>query len=641
MKLEERLGTLSKLNANHKFVNKQLYRMLYSEDLYIIAFERLKTNQGAMTSGVKPDSTVDGMSMDKIHKIIEELKNESYQPKPSRRVYISKANGKKRPLGIPCWRDKLVQEGIKMILTCIYDGNDNPTFSNESFGFRPNRGCHNALRYIHRAFSGSLWIIKADVKGFFDNVDHSILIKLLEKRIDDKRFIRLIWKFLRCGYMEDGVLFKPKKGTPQGGNLSPILANIYLHEFDMYIKYLSNTMGTKMVNNKQYFQVNNKVFRYRKQLREGEKLSEEEHIMIKSKIAKQIAIRDNIPSMVMADQNKAVIRYARYADDWVIGLKCNAKIAHELFKKCHLFFQNELNLDWNMSKSSLERSTKKECEFLGVHMRFTSKRQIRKIKKMNKYGKKYLRTSIAENYLTYIVKSEDVFRRLREKGYVTENFDPRANTKLVNLDVREIAKIFKTTMNGIGNYYSFVSNPASLNNIHYRLFLSLGKTLAMKFKSSKRKMIKKYGGKVMKFEGIGRAGTIEIPSYGGYNKSTNRFLCKKIINDSIPFLKFANWRQASWLRLDECCICDAKGKIEMHHVKHIRKLGKKVKGFTLFLRTLNRKQIPVCHQCHLNIHYGKYDGIDMKQLHKKVTTKLGIKKWEDRNKTSQEIALSK
>jgi len=638
MKIEERLKTLSKLNANHKFVNKQLYRMLYSEDLYIIAFERLKTNKGAMTSGISPNSNVDGMSLEKIQKVIVELKDESYQPKPARRVYIPKANGKKRPLGIPCWRDKLVQEGIKMILTCIYDGNHNPTFSQQSFGFRPNRGCHHTLEYMYHTFRGSQWIIKADVKGFFDNVDHNILTNLLEKRINDKRFIRLIWKFLRCGYMEDGVLFKPKKGTPQGGNLSPLLANIYLHEFDMYINHLINTMGTKTVSNKEYAKVNSKIYHSRKKLGGG-KLPKEEYNQLTLKVKELIKIRDTIPSTTLAEPSKAVIRYARYADDWIIGLKCNSKIAKDIFDKCHHFFKQELNLDWNESKSFLERSTKRDFEFLGIYVHFTHKRQIRKRKVTAKNGRKYVRTTIGENFLSYKVKAEDVFKKLKEKGFVEENFEPIANKKLVNLDVQEIAKIFKSTMTGIGNYYSCVSNPATLNKIHYWLFLSLGKTLAMKFKSSKRKMITKYGNKILKFEGVGNAKTIEIPRYGNYNKQSFQFMCDKITNDSIHFSKFKVWRQASWLKLEECCICDKKGKIEMHHVKHIRKLGKKVKGFTFFLRTLNRKQIPVCHNCHQKIHKGEYDGIDLKKLHKKVIKKLGIKKWEDRNLTTQERAL--
>lgn len=140
----------------------------------------------------------------------------------------------------------------------------------------------------------------------------------------------------------------------------------------------------------------------------------------------------------------------------------------------------------------------------------------------------------------------------------------------------------------------------------------------------------------MTFKGLGKAKPIEISAYGGYKRDTSNFKVKQVLNDNLSLPKFAAWRQASWLKLDTCCICDAVGKIEMHHVKHIRKLGKKVNGFTTFLRELNRKQIPVCKECHLKIHRGDYDGINLKQLAKDVRIKLGIKKWSSRNLTDQE-----
>ena len=397
MKLEERLKTLMKRNADTAFVNKQLYRLLYSRDLYLIAYERLKTNKGAMTSGVHRNSNVDGTSLKKIDKIIEELKDESYQPKPSKRRYIPKANGNKRPLGIPCWRDKLVQEGIKIILTCIYDGNVNPTFISESYGFRPKRGCHHALKHVARKFTGSFWIIKADVKGFFDNVNHHNLVKFLEKRIEDKRFIRLIWKFLRSGYMEDGIIYKPKKGTPQGGNLSPILANIYLHEFDKFIEELRKDMGTEFINSPNYYRVNASISWFRTKFKK--RLSKVEYIAAKSKVDSLIDKRAKLKSKELADPEKAVINYARYADDWILGLKCNNKVAKEIFQKCQSFFKEELDLEWNMSKSILQRSISKNIEFLGVQLQFVQKRQIKRAKLKSKTGIKYYKKIIPENAL--------------------------------------------------------------------------------------------------------------------------------------------------------------------------------------------------------------------------------------------------
>jgi len=235
MNIRDRLETLEKLNQNPRFINKQLYRMLYSEELYVIAYDNLRRNKGAMTAGISGRrGTADGINMDTIRKLIQSLKDNSYKPKPARRVYIPKANGKSRPLGMPDFKDKLIQECVRIILNCIYDSRVNPTFRPSSFGFRKGLGCHHALKRVKETFNHSAWIIKADVKAFFDEVDHHVLVSLLQKRINDQRFIHLIWKLLRCGFKEKGQIFKPTKGTPQGGNVSPILANIYLHEFDLF-----------------------------------------------------------------------------------------------------------------------------------------------------------------------------------------------------------------------------------------------------------------------------------------------------------------------------------------------------------------------------------------------------------------------
>ncbi|KAI5912256.1 reverse transcriptase domain-containing protein, partial [Thauera sp. 2A1] len=171
-----------------------------------------------MTKGAD-NATIDHMSISRIEKLIISLKDESYQPIPSRRVYIPKKNGKKRPLGIPTFNDKLLQEVVRMILEAIYEG----SFDNNSHGFRPKRSCHTALQQIQKSFNGTRWFIEGDIKGFFDNINHNTLIDILRKRIDDERFLRLIRKFLNAGFIENWVFNKTYSGTPQGGIISPIL----------------------------------------------------------------------------------------------------------------------------------------------------------------------------------------------------------------------------------------------------------------------------------------------------------------------------------------------------------------------------------------------------------------------------------
>ncbi|RKJ19777.1 group II intron reverse transcriptase/maturase, partial [Butyricicoccus sp. 1XD8-22] len=225
------MNSLEEKDAKYEF--HRLYRNLYNVEFYLIAYNNIYAKEGNMTKG-NDDLTIDGMSIERINNIIERIKDLSYTPNPARRVYIPKKNGKKRPLGIPSIDDKLVQEVLRMILESIYDKN----FSDKSHGFRPNRSCHTALEQFQKLATGAKWWIEGDIEGFFDNIDHQTLIGILRRRIKDERFIQLIQKFLKAGYMEEWTFHKTISGTPQGGIISPILANIYLNELDEFVEEL-------------------------------------------------------------------------------------------------------------------------------------------------------------------------------------------------------------------------------------------------------------------------------------------------------------------------------------------------------------------------------------------------------------------
>lgn len=194
----EILKRISKSSADHKDgVFTRLYRYLLREDVYYTAYKNLYANQGAATKGTDED-TADGFGKEYIEKIISDLSSGKYEPKPVRRTYIPKKDGKQRPLGIPSFRDKIVQDVIRMFLEAVYE----PIFSDRSHGFRPNRSCHTALTQITKGFNGIKWFIEGDIKGCFDNIDHAVLLSLLAEKIKDSRFVNLIGKFLKAGYME-------------------------------------------------------------------------------------------------------------------------------------------------------------------------------------------------------------------------------------------------------------------------------------------------------------------------------------------------------------------------------------------------------------------------------------------------------
>jgi group II intron reverse transcriptase/maturase len=202
---------------------ERVYRLLLNQDLYLKASGKIYRNKGAMTHGVT-EETPDGMSLERIDFIIEALRYERFQWLPMRRVYIPKRNGKKRPLGLPEWSSKLVQEVIRLILETYYE----PRFSEHSHGFRPGRGCHTALREIYYTWPGTVWFIEGDISKCFDNLNHEILLEELREHFHDERCIRLIEGLLQAGYMEDWTYNETLSGTPQGGIVSPILANILM-----------------------------------------------------------------------------------------------------------------------------------------------------------------------------------------------------------------------------------------------------------------------------------------------------------------------------------------------------------------------------------------------------------------------------
>ena len=304
-------------NENYRF--QRLYRNLYNPEFYWEAYRNIYANKGSMTAG-SDGTTIDGMSNERIQRIITNLKNHSYLPKPARRQYIAKKNSnKKRPLGIQSGDDKLVQEVIKMILESIYE----PTFRNTSNGFRPNRSCHTALKQIQDTFTGINWFIEGDIHACFDSFDHQVLIGLLRKRIEDEQFIQLIWKFLKAGYMEQWEYHDTYTGVPQGSGMSPVLANVYLHELDKFMEDYAKEFrkGTTKAVNPEYNRVAKKASYYRIRTRSlWDNLSQEERRARLTTLRKLEQAVRTTTAKVSSDENYKRIQYSRYADDFIVGV---------------------------------------------------------------------------------------------------------------------------------------------------------------------------------------------------------------------------------------------------------------------------------------------------------------------------------
>ena len=213
-------------NELNKYGNvRNLMRYITADALIQQHYKQLKKKASGIDGVTK--NTYDCYLKENIISLLERMRDLSYSPLPVKRRYIPKANGKLRPLGIPSYEDRLVQGVMADILNIIYE----QIFLDCSFGFRPNRNCHIALKKLHDVIdSNSIhYIVETDIKGFFDNVNHELLVKFLRQIIKDKTFIYYIHKFLKAGVIEDGKKLKTKLGTPQGGLISPVLANVYLH----------------------------------------------------------------------------------------------------------------------------------------------------------------------------------------------------------------------------------------------------------------------------------------------------------------------------------------------------------------------------------------------------------------------------
>ncbi len=351
----EILARMENSSRNHpEGIFTRLYRYLLREDIYMEAYKSLYANNGASTKGTDND-TADGFSIDYVQSIIRELTDLSYQPKPVRRVYIPKRNGKVRPLGIPSFRDKLVQDAIRQILQSIYE----PIFSYNSHGFRPNRSCHTALKQVNRAFRGAKWFVEGDIKGCFDNIDHQTLLLILSKKIKDSKFVNLIGKFLKAGYMEDWRLNATYSGTPQGGILSPILANIYLNEFDTYVEeYIEKfNRGKRRERNSEYRFYSDGASKLRVKYRGlWEIMTADEKEKAKCEVNELMKKAKQIPAMNPMDSNYRRLLYCRYADDFICGVIGSKEDAETIKADFSRYLKEKLGLDMSEEKTMSSRA---------------------------------------------------------------------------------------------------------------------------------------------------------------------------------------------------------------------------------------------------------------------------------------------
>jgi len=596
---ERVLNSLNEHSKDSSYKFERLYRILFNEELFYVAYQKITSNGGSTTKG-SDGRSIDEMSLARIETLIASLKDESYQPHPSRRVHIPKKNGKTRPLGIPAFEDKLVQEVVRMILEAIYEGH----FETTSHGFRPKRSCHTALLHIQKTFSGAKWFIEGDIKGFFDNIDHDVLVGILRERISDDRFIRLIRKFLKAGYVEDWTFHNTYSGMPQGGIVSPILANIYLDKLDKYVKeYIRHfDMGTKRRPGKESNDLANERKRTVRKLKKVKDGTEKAALVARLKAIEQE--RAAFPSGDEMDGSYRRLKYIRYADDFILGVIGSKEDALRIKEDIKSFLSESLALELSEEKTLITH-TGKSAKFLGYEITVTRNNHQRRDvqgRLRRTYGKR-VRLNVSMATLRDKLLEYGAMEIKLRNG--KEIWKPKCRSGLIFNDDLEILDRYNRETVGFCNYYLIANNCVVLHNFRYIMEYSMYKTFAGKYRSTVRKINKKYRLNKLFTVKYEQQGVIKSRTFykTSFKRRTTAFNGSCDIEPySIADVSRTNLTDR--LKAEKCELCGATGKLIMHHVRNLKDLKGK-ESWKRLMSARKRKTIALCPSCHRLRHLGK------------------------------------
>ena len=587
----EILERINKSSSNHHGgVFTRLYRYLLREDIYLAAYQKLYSNSGALTPG-SDDDTADGFSKEYVSELITELQNGTYKPKPVRREYIQKANGKLRPLGIPSFRDKLLQEAVRSILEAIYE----PIFLDQSHGFRPNRSCRTALEQIKNNFRSVKWFIEGDIKGCFDNIDHKILISTLEVKIKDSRFVNIIRSFLKAGYIEDFHYNSTLSGTPQGGIISPILANIYLHELDKKVAEIKERFDAPASSRltSEYRRLAKRRQTLQKKI---DRVQGEEREAAKAEYKAICKEKFRTPCK-QCDDKKLV--YCRYADDFLIGISGNREECEAIREELRSFLENNYKLELSIEKTKITHSSER-VRFLGYDISVRRNQEVKKRKDGRKQrtlnNSVELTVPLEDKIMRYLFNNEVIQKRPNGEIW------PVAIPKLAHMSDVDIVNRYNTQVRGICNYYCLAANFNKLNYFRYLMEYSCLKTIASKHDSTTRKIIKKYhirDGWGVPYE------TKKGTKYATIVSLAKCKVGKMMIDHDPSTFKTNDVKKLAQIRRLENGVCELCGQennsCKIFHAGKMKNLKSNTEWGRKMLQ-MRRKTLVVCPECYRKIH---------------------------------------
>jgi RNA-directed DNA polymerase len=577
-------------------------------DLWMQAYLNIQGNKGALTRGTDT-VTMDGYSPERAANLVALIREKRYKPKPVRRHRIpTPVAGKMRPLGIPSADDKLVQEVVRMILERIYE----PLFKQSSHGFRPYRSCHTALRAMQKGWTGTKWFIDLDIKGYFNNINHDILMALLKKRIEDTQFLDLIQNMLQAGYVEDWEYHKTYSGIPQGGSVSTILANVYLHELDEYMekKKQEFDQGKKRHFSTSWLNVSSCLRYYRKRIAalQGDN-SPATHIKIAryvQKIRERKRQQLRLPASDPLDPTFRRLFYTRYADDTLIGIIGRKHEAAQMFGEIKDFLNTTLKLDLSEEKSGIHHA-KEGVPFLGYVVQNFSNAKLLKLRRKGTKVAATRRT--IRDRLQLRVSHTKMREFCQRKGYGDyDTLQPSAKPGWVMVDDEEILLAYNAEMRGIANYYALANG--AKGGLHKLMHLATRSFLAT--------LARKHHASVSKISAKLRQGSdlcVTTQTKAGKQRRYTLFTLRNWQPpqptedvDRMPTtarLRFGRSTLAQRLQAGICESCGKEGGyFEVHHVRKLKDVQGKHWWEQVMIQR-QRKTLVLCIECHHLLHAGK------------------------------------
>nr|YP_010180068.1 hypothetical protein LI423_mgp20 [Saprochaete ingens]QUX32936.1 hypothetical protein [Saprochaete ingens] len=539
---------LEKNKKNNKYYNT--LNITCDMDFLVLCYDKIKSKPGNMSSGVD-NETLDEINLNYFNKTSEETKSGKFNFKAGRSSMIPKKEPNKfRMLTVVSPRDKMVHTALIYMLNAMWE----PTFSNMSYGFRPNRSTHSALLPLYLSGNRYNWVIQGDITKCFDNIPHNMMMKSTSNKIGDPRLLELLNKYTKAGYVLDGkVMNKLDKGVPQGGALSPLLANMVFDKFDKYIENYINkfNIGKHKKTNRTYANL-------RHQMKHAKTSEEMRNLKL---------LLSKTPSVYHLDSNYKRMTYIRYADDFLMLMMGNINDAKKIKLDIKEYLKTHCGSELNEEKT-LMTNMKKKFYFLGAEMvkpRHTGFSVKRGNQNMRIVPRMFIKAPI-----------DKLINKLLENGFMRRNksgnYFPLSKGGLTNLDHYSMMSYYSSKMMGTMNYYSFASNYNRTRRMIWYTQSSCAYTLAQKYKMSAAKVYKKFGSSLKCPET-----DIQL-SLPKDLKATHKFKNTSSKINPMTLLDI-NWSGKLTERTfgRSCMLCGSKTNMEMHHLRSVKDVRHKMR----------------------------------------------------------------